>query len=91
MVGINTRFARKHEQWSRPMPKAHKILDPVQSIHRAKKTCALAVMTKAPRAGHVKTRLQPPLTAEEAAQLVAEPELTTILLSARDIVARAGP
>lgn len=69
MVGINTRFARKHEQWSRPMPKAHKILDPVQSIHRAKKTCALAVMTKAPRAGHVKTRLQPPLTAEEAAQL----------------------
>ena len=31
--------------------------------------CALAVMAKAPRAGMVKTRLQPPLTAEEAAAL----------------------
>jgi uncharacterized protein len=31
--------------------------------------CALAIMTKAPRAGAVKTRLQPPLTAEEAAEL----------------------
>ena len=31
--------------------------------------CALAIMTKAPRAGTVKTRLQPPLTAEEAAEL----------------------
>src|SRR5215831_10437956 len=31
--------------------------------------CALAVMTKAPRAGRVKTRLVPPLTAEEAAEL----------------------
>jgi hypothetical protein len=31
--------------------------------------CALAVMAKAPRAGRVKTRLQPPLTAEEAAAL----------------------
>jgi rSAM/selenodomain-associated transferase 1 len=31
--------------------------------------CALAIMTKAPRAGAVKTRLQPPLTAEEAAAL----------------------
>lgn len=51
------------------MPMAHKILDPVRPIHSAKKICALAVMTKAPRAGQVKTRLQPPLTAEEAAQL----------------------
>jgi hypothetical protein len=32
-------------------------------------TCALAVMAKAPRAGKVKTRLQPPLSAEEAAAL----------------------
>ena len=31
--------------------------------------CALAVMTKAPHAGQVKTRLVPPLSAEEAAQL----------------------
>jgi rSAM/selenodomain-associated transferase 1 len=31
--------------------------------------CALAVMTKAPRAGQVKTRLSPPLTPEEAATL----------------------
>lgn len=31
--------------------------------------CALAVMAKAPRAGKVKTRLQPPLSAEEAAAL----------------------
>jgi hypothetical protein len=33
------------------------------------KICALAVMAKAPRAGKVKTRLQPPLSAEEAAAL----------------------
>jgi rSAM/selenodomain-associated transferase 1 len=31
--------------------------------------CALAVMTKAPRAGQVKTRLVPPLTPDEAAEL----------------------
>jgi hypothetical protein len=31
--------------------------------------CALAVMAKAPRAGMVKTRLQPPLSAQEAAAL----------------------
>lgn len=34
-----------------------------------KEICALAVMAKAPRAGKVKTRLQPPLSAEEAATL----------------------
>src|SRR5262245_29096268 len=31
--------------------------------------CALAVMTKAPEAGRVKTRLVPPLTPEDAAEL----------------------
>ena len=31
--------------------------------------CALAVMTKAPKAGQVKTRLTPPLTPDEAAEL----------------------
>ena len=35
----------------------------------ARGVCALAVMTKAPRAGRVKTRLVPPLTPEEAAEL----------------------
>jgi glycosyltransferase A (GT-A) superfamily protein (DUF2064 family) len=30
---------------------------------------AIAVMAKAPMAGHVKTRLVPPLTQEEAAEL----------------------
>jgi hypothetical protein len=33
--------------------------------------CALAVMSKAPQAGRVKTRLAPPLTAEEAKELSA--------------------
>ncbi|MGB8072915.1 MAG: DUF2064 domain-containing protein, partial [Pseudolabrys sp.] len=35
----------------------------------ARGLCALAVMTKAPQAGRVKTRLVPPLTPEEAAEL----------------------
>ena len=47
----------------------HRILDPQRDALFGAKLCALAIMTKAPRAGTVKTRLQPPLTAEEAAQL----------------------
>ena len=47
----------------------HSVLDPRQDHSIAPRLCALAIMTKAPRAGAVKTRLQPPLTAEEAAQL----------------------
>src|SRR5881275_2681724 len=47
----------------------HHILDPRREHSFASKLCALAIMTKAPRAGTVKTRLQPPLRAEEAAQL----------------------
>jgi len=50
------------------MQLSHRILDPDRpSI--ADKLCALAVMTKAPRAGQVKTRLVPPLTPKEAADL----------------------
>jgi len=51
------------------MRRGHRVVDP----HRAAKDfagcSALALMTKAPRAGNVKTRLVPPLTSEEAAQL----------------------
>jgi rSAM/selenodomain-associated transferase 1 len=46
----------------------HRILDPDRPFI-ADNVCALAVMTKAPRPGHVKTRLVPPLSPEEAAQL----------------------
>ena len=41
---------------------------PTDQAHRAG-VCALAVMAKAPRSGEVKTRLVPPLRAEEAAIL----------------------
>jgi len=45
------------------------ILDPGVSSQAARRMCALAVMTKAPQAGQVKTRLVPPLTPGEAAEL----------------------
>ncbi|HJY54652.1 MAG TPA: hypothetical protein VKD89_11560, partial [Candidatus Udaeobacter sp.] len=45
------------------------VLDPNLPKRRARGVCALAVMTKAPQAGRVKTRLVPPLTPEEAAEL----------------------
>jgi rSAM/selenodomain-associated transferase 1 len=44
------------------------VLNPIPSQH-AHGLCALAVMTKAPLAGRVKTRLVPPLTSTEAAEL----------------------
>jgi uncharacterized protein len=47
---------------------AHRVLNPSRPFI-ADNVCALAVMTKAPCAGQVKTRLVPPLTSEEAAQL----------------------
>ena len=51
------------------MQPGHRILDPAAGRGVAENTSALAVMTKAPRAGQVKTRLSPPLSPEEAAQL----------------------
>jgi rSAM/selenodomain-associated transferase 1 len=47
----------------------YRILDPSRPDASLASKCALAVMAKAPRAGKVKTRLSPPLTAEEAAAL----------------------
>lgn len=53
------------------MPASHRILDPSNPARQGGNLCALAVMTKAPRAGQVKTRLVPPLTNQEAADLNA--------------------
>jgi uncharacterized protein len=49
--------------------KPFRVLDPNPPDCTARGVCALAVMTKAPQAGRVKTRLVPPLTPEEAAEL----------------------
>jgi uncharacterized protein len=49
--------------------KPFRLLDPNLPDRMARGVCALAVMTKAPQAGRVKTRLVPPLTPEEAAEL----------------------
>jgi rSAM/selenodomain-associated transferase 1 len=49
--------------------KLFRLLDPMLSIQVSPGLCALAVMSKAPQAGRVKTRLVPPLTPEEAAEL----------------------
>src|SRR5712664_3865302 len=51
------------------MQPRHRVLDPATHASIGNDLCALAVMTKAPRAGQVKTRLVPPLSPEEAAQL----------------------
>src|SRR3954463_10539164 len=47
----------------------HRVLNPRHDDHVPGGLTALAVMTKAPQAGRVKTRLTPPLTPEEAAAL----------------------
>ena len=51
------------------MPRRYETLDSVSGTPTAGSFCALAVMTKAPRTGEVKTRLIPPLRPEEAAAL----------------------
>src|SRR3954471_23799676 len=51
------------------MNAVHRVLDPAVGPQVPPGLCALSVMTKAPRAGRVKTRLSPPLTPEEAAAL----------------------
>jgi rSAM/selenodomain-associated transferase 1 len=47
----------------------HRVLDPQRHDRVASGFTALAVMTKAPQAGRVKTRLTPPLSPQEAASL----------------------
>jgi len=49
--------------------KVFEILNPTTSSKKFSELCALAVMTKAPQPGQVKTRLSPPLTPHEAAEL----------------------
>ncbi|MBA3960927.1 MAG: TIGR04282 family arsenosugar biosynthesis glycosyltransferase [Chthoniobacterales bacterium] len=51
------------------MRRAHRVLSPNEPDPAAAGRVALAIMTKVPRAGRVKTRLCPPLTPEEAAEL----------------------
>jgi uncharacterized protein len=51
------------------MNATHRVLDPSKSDRVPSGLTALAVMTKAPQAGRVKTRLTPPLSPEEAAAL----------------------
>ena len=51
------------------MRRVHRVVDPDGGAKDFAGCSALALMTKAPRAGEVKTRLVPPLTNEEAAQL----------------------
>jgi len=51
------------------MRRGHRVVDPDGAARQFDGCSALALMTKAPRAGQVKTRLVPPLTNEEAAQL----------------------
>jgi len=51
------------------MTDRYRLLSPNELDPAAIGVCALAIMTKVPRPGEVKTRLSPPLTPEEAAAL----------------------
>src|SRR5207248_6681180 len=51
------------------MNRIHRVLHPHEGDQMPRGQCALGVMTKAPQAGRVKTRLVPPLSPEEAAAL----------------------
>ena len=51
------------------MRRGHRVVDPHRAAREFDGCYALALMTKAPRPGEVKTRLVPPLTNREAAQL----------------------
>src|SRR3954469_6930450 len=51
------------------MSAIHRVLEPGKAESVPGELCALAVMTKAPQPGRVKTRLTPPLTPQEAAAL----------------------
>src|SRR5437016_13694621 len=51
------------------MRRDHRVVDPNRPPKNFGGCSALALMTKAPRAGQVKTRLVPPLTHDEAAKL----------------------
>jgi rSAM/selenodomain-associated transferase 1 len=53
----------------RSFMKQFRVLDPKLPAQVSPGLCALAVMTKAPQAGRVKTRLVPPLTPDQAAEL----------------------
>jgi rSAM/selenodomain-associated transferase 1 len=72
------------------MKSVHRVLDPTREMQVPPGHCALAVMTKVPRAGKVKTRLTPPLTPDEAAALnVCFLRDTTAAISAAVAAGRA--
>lgn len=68
------------------MSVSRRVLSPQEPDSERSRLCACAVMTKAPRAGQVKTRLVPPLTAEEAANLNI-----CFLRDLSSAIAQAGP
>src|SRR5438094_10172570 len=68
--GTNTRCVKRVKfAVNRGIKTIHRVLTPDSQAEIPGRICALAVMTKAPRAGQVKTRLVPPLTHTEAAEL----------------------